>query len=229
MQFIRVSQILFKYLKKHGLLSHILAPQLYKGNVSITVLLIDISQKREKALQAGVTQNGAAHQNCTSAKRGGATSTVGWLIPLSGQEREFHVLLQWKSFLMPFLPSNRITISLLWYLWYKVEILKNRDTLISPASDPSRSKVWRALAMARMTPCMAGLSITYHKRAQNIKRKRRRQVQKKIAWKVGEKTAEGKHGSVASWPAATASQVSHPILIYTYSPWPSTHIHIYSL
>lgn len=39
---------------------------------------------------------------------------------------------------------------------------KIKDTLTSPASDPSRSKVWRAFAIARMTPCMAGLSITYH-------------------------------------------------------------------
>lgn len=39
---------------------------------------------------------------------------------------------------------------------------KKQDTLTSPASDPSRSKVWRAFAIARMTPCMAGLSITYH-------------------------------------------------------------------
>jgi hypothetical protein len=34
--------------------------------------------------------------------------------------------------------------------------------------------------MARMTPCMAGLSITYHKRAQNTERKKeRRKDQKK--------------------------------------------------
>lgn len=175
-----------------------------------------------------MTQNGTAHQSCISAKRGGVTSMVGWLILLLGQEREFYVLLQWKSFLMPFLPSNRITVSLLWYLWYKVEILKNRDTLISPASDPSRSKVWRALAMARMTPCMAGLSITYHKRAQNIKRKRRRKVQKKIAWKTGEQIAEGKHGSVLLGQQLLQVKF-HTLFSYTHTVLGPLHAFIYTL
>lgn len=36
--------------------------------------------------------------------------------------------------------------------------------------------------MARMTPCMAGLSITYHRRAQNTEKKQRRKDQRKSVW-----------------------------------------------
>lgn len=59
------------------------------------------------------------------------------------------------------------------------DLASKSDTLTSPASDPSRSKVWRAFAIARMTPCMAGLSITYQESGETNRNREHRNRQGK--------------------------------------------------
>lgn len=54
---------------------------------------------------------------------------------------------------------------------------------------------------------MAGLSITYHKKAQNTERKGEKESSKE-EWKTGERAAEGRVAA-CPWPASAASPDLH--------------------
>lgn len=138
-------------------------------------------------------QLGTACQGCVHPERGRCRwcSTGSGVLGVKEKHTSSHFF---------FLPSNRITAPLLWYLWCKDIRLKKKNKqryLNKPC--------FRPISVKGLTGFSYGQDDPLHGRAQHHlpqegtqhgEKKERRKVQKKTEWQRGEWAAEAKRGSV---------------------------------